>query len=430
MNPEEIRVKIDEEQQKDLFNSFIKKFNNNFESASQYLGITRSSLSKYKRGITRHIPKEILSKVICCLKIEYPKIIYSGDIRKIRSDFMKKAHPVLKKKYGANWAKELTNRRDFRGIHLVDFPDYVFVYLDDIYRKELLRSAYDLFGSLTKLANAIGISAGRLSYWFQGRQKDYVRDKIGLQFIPLSKLKTISRHLVEDHREEFSMDNIEKNVLMYRMQAGNPIKNPKFPIKESPELVRLLFHLLGDGYSGKKGENANYRNTCKELLEEFKDDLKIFGDIPIYEQEYSIKFPRILAEIIEDFYQINSKTFDSVISDKIFHIPKRNLYFGIRAFADDEGCVAKSSIVLTSANYNLLDGIKQILDYLKLRRSEIKSRFAKNATYKRMYNLEIRDLELYKRKISFTHPLKKEKLENYVRKKKLKRRRRLLKLKS
>ena len=215
------------------------------------------------------------------MEIEKPKIIYSGNIRKIRSDYMKKAHSVLEKKYGFNWTKELTNRRDFKGISLNDFPDGTFVFLEENYRKELLESAYSLFGTLTKLAKKINVSPTSLSYWFAGKQKDYKANKTGLQFIPLPKLKLISNYLVEDSREEFSMRNIENKVLMYRMQAGNLIKNPKFSIKESSQLTRLLFHLLGDGYSGKKGQNAGYRNTCKELLEEFKEDLKIFGDVPV-----------------------------------------------------------------------------------------------------------------------------------------------------
>lgn len=427
MNPEEIRVKIDKKQQKELFINFIKKFGGNFENASRYLGITNSSLSKYKRGVTCYISKKVLFKLVDYLNIEFPEVLYSGTLNEIRSDYMKKAHPVLEKKYGTNWAKELTNRRDSRRIHLADFPDYIFVYLDDEYRKELLRSAYDLFGSLNKLANVIGVSAGRLSCWFRGKQKDYVRDKIGLQFIPLSKLKVISEHLVKDYRKEFSMKNIEKHVLMYRMQAGNPIKNPNFPIKESPELVRLLFHLLGDGYSGRKGQTANYKNTCKELLGEFKNDLKIFGDVPIYEQENSIKFPRVLAEITEDFYQINSRTFESIISDKILQIQKRNLCFGIRAFADDEGTVYSHSIRVTSANLNLLEGIKKLLNFLKIKSNNIKSQFNSRARHKKVYYLDVKDIEEYAKQIGFTHPKKKLLLKKYVKKIKSIRRKRLLK---
>ncbi len=427
MNKEEIRVNIDEKLQKEIFKDFIKKFKGDFGKASGYLGITRSSLSKYKRCVVSHIPREVLFKVTNYLKIETPEIIYSGNIREIRSNYMKKAHPVLKKKYGSNWAKELTIKRDFNGITLNDFPDETFVFLEEDYRKDLLESAYFLFGSLNKLAKKIGVSSTRLSYWFRGKQKDYKANKIGLQFIPLSKLKLISKYLVEDSREEFSMENIEKKVLMYRMQAGNPINNPKFPIKESPQLTRLLFHLLGDGYAGKKGENAGYRNTCKELLEEFKEDLKIFGDVPLYEQEYSVKFPRILAKIIEDFYCVDCGCYNSNISRNILRISKENLCFGIRAFTDDEGCVYPYIIRITSANLNLLSGIKDILDFLKIKNNEIKFQFNSKSKYGKVYYLDVRDLETYRRLIGFTSPKKKELLDNYVKRIKSIRRKKLLK---
>jgi hypothetical protein len=427
MNKEEIRVKIDEKLQKAIFTSFIKEFKGDFGEASRYLDITKSSLSKYKRGVVRHIPNKVLLKVVDYLKIEKPEIIYSGNIRKIRSDYMKKAHPVLNKKYGSNWAKELTKKRDFKGISLGDFSEETFVFLEENYRKELLESAYFLFGALTKLAKKINISPTRLSYWFVGKQKDYKTNKIGLQFIPLSKLKLISKYLVEDSREEFSMEKIEKKVLMYRMQSGNPIKNPKFPIKKSPQLTRLLFHLLGDGYAGKKGENAGYRNTCTELLEEFKGDLKIFGDVPVYEQEYSIKFPRVLAKVMEDFYEVNCGCYDSYISKKILQISKNNLCSGIRAFTDDEGSVYSHSIRITSANFNLLNGIKEILGFLKIRTNEVKFQFNPKTRYGRVYYLDICDLERYRKIVGFTHPKKKELLESYVRRIKRVRRKKLLK---
>ena len=215
---------------------------------------------------------------------------------------------------------------------------------------------------------------------------------------------------------------------MYRMQAGNPIKNPIFPISESPEFIRLLFHLLGDGYSGGKGDMANYRNICNELLNEFKNDLKIFGEVPIYEQQYSIKFPRVLAQVIENFYEVDSRTFNSVVSDKMLQIPKKYLYFGIRAFADDEGTAYSHSVRISSANYNLLLGLTNILSMLKIRANELKSQKNNKATFGKTYYFDIRDIEKYRKYIGFTHSKKKELLEKYV--KAIKRRRRIKLLKS
>jgi len=416
---EETRLKIDEEKQKEIFTNFIKKFNNDFDKASNYLGINKSSLSKYKRAIVHYLPKEVLDKVINYLNVGMPEILYSGDLTQIRKKYFDKAHLALKEKYGKDWAKELTKRRDFKGIHLNDFSDNIFVYLEEDYRKQLFEAASNLFGSLNRLAKFLDISPSRLTFWIYGKQKDYKRNVIGLQFIPLSKLKIISQKLIEDNREEFSMENIEKHVEMYRMQAGKPIKNPKFPIKESPEFVRLLFHLLGDGYAGGKNNNANYRNTCKELIDEFKNDSNIFGDVPVYEQESSIKFPSVLAKIIESFYNVDSRTYNSSISDKILQIPKRNLYLGIRAFADDEGTACSSSIRLASANYKLLDGISKILAFLNFDDGKIRSQKSEKARFGKMHYLEIKDLEKYHKHIGFTHPRKRRILEFNIKRRKV-----------
>tara|TARA_Y100000034_G_scaffold131217_1_gene191490 strand:- start:358 stop:1632 length:1275 start_codon:yes stop_codon:yes gene_type:complete len=422
-------VRINEKEQIEIFTKLVKKFRRDFSKASEYLGISNSSLSNYKTYYVKYIPEDTLMKAITFLGLDKPLVLERGTLTEIRSRYMRKAHSVLANKYGNNWAKELTRRRDYKGFHLKDFPDYIFVYLKDSYRKKLLQSAYNLAGGLEKLSKIINISPSRLSYWYRGKQKDYKRDKTGLQFIPLLKLKLISDILVKDNNYNFSMEEIEKNVVMYRMRAGNPIKALKFPIKESPELVRLLFHLLGDGYSGNKKDMANYKNTSVELLAEFKNDLKIFGEVPVYEQEYSIKFPRVIAEIIEDFYGVNSKTFESKITSKIIGLPKKYLYHGVRAFADDEGSVGRASVILVSANHNLLTGIKKILDLLSLRTSSIKTRFNPRATYKKIYTLDILDLKSYGKKVGFIHPKKREKLELYLRKKKSKNRKRLLKLK-
>jgi len=423
----DIRVKIDEVEQKDLFKKFLRKFKNNFDVASNYLGITQSSLSKYKRGVVRYIPKEVLIKIVDYLEIEAPKIIYSGTLKEIRYDYMMKAYPVLREKYGKNWAKELTNRRDFKGIRLSDFPDYAFVYLEDNYRKNLLNAFYNFFRFKNDAAKFLRVSSSRIGCWFEGKQWDRVRDKIGPEFIPLDKLKIISKELVDDSRDEFSIENIEKHTVMYRMQGGNPIRNPKFLIREGPELVRLLFHLIGDGYAGRLGDNANYKNISNELLNEFKEDLKIFGEVPVYEQKFSIKFPRIIADIIGNFYGIDFRTFESSISQKILQIPKKYLCCGIRAFADDEGTIYSNSVRLTSGNKNLLEGIKIILGYLKIRCGEIKQQNNPKARMGVTYYLDINDLEGYCSMVGFAHPRKKKLMETYVRRLKSRRRNRLLK---
>ena len=126
-----------------------------------------------------------------------------------------------------------------------------------------------------------------------------------------------------------------------------------------------------------------------------------------------------MAKLILDFYGIKSGTYDSHISNRILQIPKRNLYFGIRAFADDEGTACSSSVRLSSANYKLLEGLIKILDFLNLNHSSIRSQKSKKAKFGEMHYLEIKDLEKYHKYIGFTHPRKRKILEFNVKRRKV-----------
>jgi len=411
------RIRIDENEQKALFYKFFKKFRNVKEAAS-FLGISNSSFCKYYRCVVKYLPYRVVQKAVFYLNIDIPKILYKGNLKNIRSMYMKEAHPILAEKYGDNWAKQLTVRRDANKINLEDFPDDTYIFIEDEFRKKLLEAATNLFNSQRKLMKALNISPGIFTSWFSGKQKDYETNKIGLYFMPLKKVKEISRHLCEDNRFEFSMEEIEKCTLMYRQQAGIPIKKIILPLQESPQLVRLLFHLLGDGYGGKKGESASYKNICTELIEEVKDDLKFFGDVSVYEQENQIKFPRIIGDIIRNFYDVKLETFDSFISNRIKTLPKRLLYEGIRAYADDEATAYPSYIRFSSANYRLLSGIRElIVKYIGIKCNTVRSQYSVKARSNKMYYFDLRNIIKYGNKIGFAHPKKAKILTDAIRRK-------------
>ena len=126
-----IRIKIDLKEQRNIFSLLISRFDGGFRKTSEFLGISKSSLSKYKRGITRYIPINVLKKTVKYLDLEMPEIKESGSLYEIRRNHMLKAHPILIKKYGSNWPHQLTKRRASVGISLKDFPDYLYIYLDE-----------------------------------------------------------------------------------------------------------------------------------------------------------------------------------------------------------------------------------------------------------------------------------------------------------
>ena len=106
------------------------------------------------------------------------------------------------------------------------------------------------------------------------------------------------------------------------------------------------------------------------------------------------------------------------------------MYEGVGAFADDEGTITESGVILCSANKKLLEGINKILNYLNLRHNNIKSNPSKNSTYGFMYTLTILGIQDYYKFVGFTHQIKDRKLKEYFKKRKYKSRKRELKLKS
>ena len=86
-----IRVRIDESKQKEIFTKFIDDFNKDFSLASSYLGINNFSLSRYKRAVSKYIPKDIFLKVVEHLNLEQPDILYSGTLNEIRVPLYEKS---------------------------------------------------------------------------------------------------------------------------------------------------------------------------------------------------------------------------------------------------------------------------------------------------------------------------------------------------
>ena len=84
-------------------------------------------------------------------------------------------------------------------------------------------------------------------------------------------------------------------------------------MKEDEKLIRILFHLLGDGYGGKYGlAKPFYRNYTKELLDEFEEDLRVFGEVPHIRRETIVEIPSIIGYILKYIYKINFESHSSL----------------------------------------------------------------------------------------------------------------------
>src|SRR3989344_1396438 len=112
--------------------------------------------------------------------------------------------------------------------HIWNFPDNLYVLIEENVRNEFFEEMYNIFGSQKSLATFLKMDRTSIQCYHYGRA--WYKNKIAK--------------------------------------------------KESPQFYRVVANMLGDG---NDSHTPYYANTCKELRERFKKDLQMFGKIRYYE---------------------------------------------------------------------------------------------------------------------------------------------------
>lgn len=304
-----------------------------------------------------------------------------------------------------------------RLFHLKDLPaNLVFIYLEDELRKQFLETARQAFGGSKKLGAFVGYTDAGIIETFRVKNR----------FTKLSTIIKLANFLSQRGFRGFSLNEVEKKVVAYRgIGTSLIIKNPNFPLKEDKRMIRIFFHLLGDGYGGKYGvAKPFYRNYTKELLDEFEEDIRVFGKVPHIKRETIVEIPSVTGYILGHIYKINFESHKSFIPPVIFRLPGKLVAQGIKAFADDEASIDDCRIRFYSSNKRLLSGIKKLI--IK-KFSEMKDKIGgitESETYLNRkkfieYSFPILSggLEYYYHLIGFSHPEKKDCLERIIERK-------------
>lgn len=300
--------------------------------------------------------------------------------------------------------------------HLFDFPEReIYVMLKDRFRLMFFKKAIKKYKSENRLTKKIKVSQQFLNDCKNAKLLKKNGTRIST---PLWLIKEISKINNINERQ------IEKNILYIKGRLhSTPVFKPTIPIKENKELFSILGNLLGDGYAGKERNQGNYYNKQKSLVDNFCKNIKfVFGNIKLTKINNNIVFfPRYLAIILSKFYNIKFETFDSRLPENFLYLPKYCLISLIRSFYDDESYVSNRRIELYSANYNLLEDFKKIINkrFSNIKLSNIRKKTKKTTGHVcYVFPIFSNSLGAFNKEIGFNHPYKKQDLSLWLKIKK------------
>jgi len=233
-------------------------------------------------------------------------------------------------------------------INLKDFPDKVYIQLKKEYKDTLFKKLSKI--KLKELENKLQVTKTTIIEW-----------KKRARYIPLGKIRKI--FLIADKK---AFLHIEKNIISYKTKKSRyEVKDPIFPIIDSPELREIVLHIMCDGCFSSG--YAAYYNINEQTKKEFVSELyKSFGEVGFKTDHDHVHFPSVIPTILKDYLKIDFNSKKCRIPKEFFKGNRKELTSIIRAVIIDEGTIDGSNIRLDSCNKEFLEDIKNIckkLDY-------------------------------------------------------------------
>ena len=290
--------------------------------------------------------------------------------------------------------------------HILDFPDTTYIYLKDNFREEFFKGMFERVGGKRPYARFLGLGQTIVKHYHKGYF--YKNGTKYLQSIPVSLFKK-SFSLMDDELRE----KLKNNICLLKAHGKSiPVLNPKLPINESPAFYRIVAHMIGDG-SASGNKVPYYANTCKQLREQFKQDLNIFGHVKVYETKTTttpiVCFPKVITDILS--YILNVKfSYPNRVPKSIFHASDECKSSFLRALFDDEGTIS-TNLAISMNHPNLVNEIRSLVDSFGIETSKVMIK--KNKLNKDNYYFSIRSksFKMFRDKIGFSHPKKKNNLD-------------------
>ncbi len=195
-------------------------------------------------------------------------------------------------------------------------------------------------------------------------------------FLPLSTLDYAVSLLLEKGVSWVSPNEIEKHIVALKGYGRSGVlHSPNLPILENKHLVRLVVHLIGDGYLPKEYKTPrapNYTNGNSFLREQFLDTLSsVFGDVSNCSRLYIdssekarsyVAFTQWIGYTLRHWYP--DARFDHVegsLPERFLQLPLELKAEMVRTFGDDDGHVGAHSIRFTSGGSTILEQVRSLV---------------------------------------------------------------------
>jgi hypothetical protein len=294
--------------------------------------------------------------------------------------------------------------------HIQDFPKELVVKLKDGY----LRKVAESIGGQRKTARMLGVSFPSLHQVISGERA-----------ISLRRLFKIIE--LSPQKEEL-MKNLEKNIIAIKAPSSRAYWiRMKLPLMLTPELARIIGHILGDGNIRRtKGSNVRYGNKYHQLVYQFISDMKkVFGK-SIYtiwigkrgqtENFMEVSCPSVIGRIIKRIFG-KFGTYDGKIPKIIMRSNLKIKRALLKSIFDDE-CTVQDGLIIALTNKKLIQQIGNLLSEFHIQH-HYGTRKDKRLNRKLQYTLSIygkKNLERFYEKIGLDHPFKRVKMEKWKKK--------------
>ncbi len=288
--------------------------------------------------------------------------------------------------------------------HVWDFPDNIRVYFNDSFRELLYSKLKGICKTRIEIARRLGTDKETIRRCFYLGFRD--KRKLVKTYTSVKLIKKIIEVFGFYFDSEF-LQNLEKNIIAYRSWNGWDVTYPNLPIRETPELYSVVFHVVGDGNASPR-HSPYYSNKCKELINEFENHLQIFGNVEIKlkireDGLIYLNFPKVITDILS--YILKTKfTHPTNLPQRIFFAPIECKIAAVKAFIDDEGCVSTSFCIIQKSKRILLE-LKKILEMIDIKTGKI----CNYSTARQLY-ISVYSYEKFANLITLSNPKKNSRL--------------------